>query len=70
MTMTWYRRKGLATRNRHVEYESSITYFSKVISNVKVFSRQTNRLTDRQDRQKDGQELYLPDISMQGNKKL
>ena len=31
-----------------VRYESSITYHSKVMANVKVCCRQTNRHTDRQ----------------------
>ena len=42
----WYQCiNGLVTRNTHVKYESSTTFHSKVMSNVKVFrtNRQTNR---------------------------
>ena len=34
----------------HVKYEVSISYGSKVIANVKVDKRQTNKQTDRQDK--------------------
>ena len=33
----WYAWKGLVTRNKHVKYESSISYSSKVMGKVKVF---------------------------------
>ena len=36
MTLIWCQRKGLATSNKHVTYESSITYHSKVMANAKV----------------------------------
>jgi hypothetical protein len=45
-----------------MEYESSITYHSKDMANVKVFAdRQTNRWI--------GQKLYAPDLSIRGHKK-
>ena len=48
------------TRNAHVkqEYESSISYHSKVMANVQVLLN-TNRQT--------GQILYTPDLLMQGH---
>ena len=41
----------------HVKYESCFTYHSKVIANGKVFSRQTEKQTERQ-------KLNAPDLSM------
>ena len=38
--------KSLTTRNAHVEYESYITYHSKVIPNLKVVLRQTEKQRD------------------------
>ena len=34
----------------HAKYEASISYGSKVIANVKVGNRQTNKQTDRQEK--------------------
>ena len=42
-----HKRKGLGTRNTHVNYESSITYHSKVMANVKDFCRHIEKQTDR-----------------------
>ena len=47
-----------------MKYESSITYHSKAMANVKVFCGQTNRQTDKQT----GQKLYVPDLTMWGHK--
>ena len=33
----WYRQKGLATRNIHAQYESPISFGSKVNAKVKFF---------------------------------
>jgi hypothetical protein len=45
-----------------MNYESSITYPSKDMANVKVVAdRQTNRQTDRP-------KLYAPDLSIRGHK--
>jgi hypothetical protein len=45
-----------------MKYESSITYHSKDMANVKVFAdRQTDRWT--------GHKLYATDLSIQGYKK-
>ena len=46
----------------HSKYEVSISYGSKVIANVKVDNRQTNKQT--------GQKQYAPDHSIQGHKKI
>ena len=54
--MTFYQRKHLATRNTYVKYESFITYPSKVIANVKVFCRQTEKQT--------GHKLNASDLMM------
>ena len=44
MTLILVAKIGLTTRNIHVEYELSfITYNSKVMANVKVFCRQTDK---------------------------
>ena len=58
----WYQRKGATTRNTLVKYESSITSHSKVMANVKVFGRQTDRLTDGI------RTICLGSVSMQGIK--
>ena len=47
----------------HAKYEVYVSYSSKVIANVKVDKRQTDR--QRQTRQKQ----YVPDCSIQGHKK-
>ena len=37
-------RKGLTTKNTHVKYESSVTYHSNVMANVKDFcNKQTEQ---------------------------
>ena len=36
---SWYRRKGLVTRNTHAKYESPISYDEKVMASVKVFQK-------------------------------
>ena len=44
MTLTLVLKKGFYPRNIYVKYESSITYHSKAMANVKVFvDRQTDR---------------------------
>jgi hypothetical protein len=49
----WYQKKGLAIRNTHMKYESSITCHSKDMANVVVFA----------DRQTDGHaKNYMPPI--------
>ena len=49
----------------YVKYESSITYHSKAMVNVKVFAhKQSDRRTDK----RTGQKLYAPDISMRRHK--
>ena len=53
MTLTWYLRKGLTTRNIYEKYESSITYYSKAMANVKVFA-------DKQMDNWTSQKLYAP----------
>ena len=35
----WYQKKGLATRNTHVQYESPTTSGKKVMAKVKVFQK-------------------------------
>ena len=35
--------KGLTRRNTPVKYKRSVTYHSKVVTNVKAFCTQTNR---------------------------
>ena len=66
----WYQKKGLVIKNTHVKYESSITYHSKDMANVKVFAdRQTDRQTDKQTNRRTGQKLYAPDLSIRGIKK-
>ena len=52
MILTLVLKKDLTTRNSHMKYESSITYGSKVITNVTVFCEQTDKQTV--------QELYMP----------
>ena len=49
----------------HAKYEVSISYGSKVIVEVKVDNRQTNRQTDKPK----GQKQYVPDHSIRGHKK-
>ena len=46
----------------HAKYEVSISNGSKVIANVKVDNRQTNKQT--------GQKQYAPNHSIRGHKKL
>ena len=46
-------------------YESSITYHSKAIANVRVFTDKQNGQMDKRISQK----LYAPDLSMLGHKK-
>ena len=49
----------------HAKYEASISYGSKVIANVKVDNRQTNKQTNRQDKNN-----MPPIIRYRGIKKL
>ena len=49
----------------HAKYEVSISYGSKVIANVKVDNRQTDRQTNKET----GQKQYAPDHSIRGHKK-
>ena len=51
------KKKAFTPRNIYMKYESSITYHSKTMANVKLF-------VDRQT----GQKLYAPDLSMLGHK--
>ena len=59
-------------RNTNVKYESSITYHSKAMANIKRFcNKQTDRRTGRTCGQTDkrtDQKLYAPDLSMRGHK--
>ena len=49
----------------YVKHESSITYLSKAMANVKVsVDKPTDRWTN-----KTGKKLYAPDLSMWGHKK-
>ena len=43
-----HQRKGLTKRNKHVKYESYITYHSKLMANVKFLFLQTNRQVNKQ----------------------
>ena len=63
MTLTYVPRKiSHHKENTRMEYESTITCHSKVMANVKVFSRQTDRKTN------DGTTPYAIDLSMHGHK--
>ena len=62
-------KKGFTPRNTYVKYERSITYHSKAMANVKVFCRQTNGQTDRQNK-RTGQKLYAPNLVMLGHKNV
>ena len=46
MSNIWYHKKGLVTRNAHVQYESPITSGLKVIVKVKVFVYASNADAD------------------------
>ena len=46
----WCQLKGHHCLSMHAKYEVSTSYNSKVIANVKVDNRQTNKQTDRQDK--------------------
>ena len=48
----------------HAKYEVSASNGSKVIANVKVDNRQTDKQTDKQT----GQKQYAPDHSIRGHK--
>ena len=50
----------------HAKYEVSTSNGSKVIANVKVDNRQTDRQTNKQT----GQKQYAPDHSIRGIKRL
>ena len=43
----WKQRECVISRNKHVEYESSMCYYSKVMSMIKAFCKQSNRQTGR-----------------------
>ena len=45
-------RKGLATRNKNVKYESLISFASKVMANVKFFSKVGQKSRSRSRSQK------------------
>ena len=70
MTLTddllpWYQRKGHITMNTSVKFETwFIIYHSKVMANVKAFSRQTDTQANRQTIKQTGEKLYKP-INMQ-----
>ena len=52
-----------------MKYESSITYHSKTMANVKVFAnKQTNKWTNGQRDKRTGHKLYAADLSMLGHK--
>ena len=50
----------------HTKYEVSTSNGSKVIANVKVDNRQTDRQTNKQT----GQKQYAPDHSIRGHKNM
>ena len=67
MTLTLVPKKGLTTRHTHVKYESSITYHSKLMANLKNVCRQTVIHTNRQGQlysyiQTDKAKLYSPNL--------
>ena len=54
-----------------MKYESSITYHSKGMANVKVFTdKQMDKETDRQTDKWTNQKLYAPNLTIWGRKKL
>ena len=54
----------------HGKYEVSTSNGLKVISNVKVDNRQTDKQTNKQTNKQIGQKQYAPDHSIRGHKKL
>ena len=68
MTLTLILKKGLYPKDIYVKYESSITYHSKAVANVKVFA---DKQTDsKQMNKRTGQKLHAPDLSMRRHNKI